>query len=59
VVMAPAADQVPVLNDGLLAQRRRQEIVTAARIDAQRWRIDLPSVSEKPRTYSIRFTTRP
>ena len=59
VVMAPAADQVPVLNDGLLAQRRRQEIVTAARIDAQRWRIDLPPVSDKPRTYSIRFITRP
>ena len=59
VVMAPAAGQVPVLNEGLLAQHRRQEIVTAARIDAQRWRIDLPPVSDKPRTYSIRFITRP
>lgn len=46
-------------REGLLAQRRHQEIVTAARIDAQRWRIDPPPVSDKPRTYSIRFITRP
>ncbi|MBP8306120.1 MAG: polysaccharide deacetylase family protein [Burkholderiaceae bacterium] len=59
VVIAPAPDHVPVLNEGLLAQRRRQEIVTAARLDAQRWRIDLPAITDKPRTYSIRFVARP
>ena len=59
VVMAPAADQVPVLNEGSLAQRRRQEIVPSVRLDAQRWRIDLPPVSDTPRTYSIRFIARP
>ena len=59
VVMAPAADQVPVINEGSLAQRRRQEIVPSVRLDAQRWRIDLPPVSDTPRTYTIRFITRP
>ena len=59
MVIAPAPDHVPVLNEGLLAQRRRQEIVTAARLDAQRWRIDLPAITDKPRTYSIRFVARP
>jgi hypothetical protein len=55
VVMAPAADRVPVLSEGSLARGSRQELVTAARLDAHRWRIDLPAVSDKPRVYSIRF----